>query len=250
MNVHKSTLVALVALLLATSTTVLSQSQASSQAAKANTITPRVLLGLSAHREPSQVSAARSVPNAVALGLANARVYRFASADFPGASVSLVFDKNTSTVLGDSQFNSIFGFTLRNGLYQAFSVPGSSANEATGINTKGEIVGIYLDLSNKAHGFLDSGDTFTTLNFGGGGTIEPIDINDSGEIVGGYIDPANVVHGFSTLDSGASYTIFDVPGATSTPAGVNSSGVISGVWTDSASKTHGFLFRRPHLHLV
>ena len=55
-----------------------------------------------------------------------------------------------------------------NGLYQAFSVPGSAANEATGINTKGEIVGIYIDLSNKAHGFLDTGGTFTTLNFGGG----------------------------------------------------------------------------------
>lgn len=244
MNIHKSTLVVLVALSLA-STNVLSQSRASSQVGKA-TPSPRVLLGLGTNHQATQAAATHSVSDPVALGLASAHVYHFASADFPGAAGSLVFDRNSSTVLGDSAFTNLFGFTLHNGAYQAINIPGSNGtSEATGINTTGEIVGVYGDavVAGQTHGFLDNGGTITTLDFAGGGSIEPIDINDSGEIVGAYIDPTNVSHGFYTLDSGASYTIFDVPGATSTQAaGVNTSGAISGLWTDSSSKEHGFLF--------
>jgi hypothetical protein len=240
MKVCKSSFIAL--LCLAASTNLI---QLHAQSQQTMLVTPQTLLGLGVHKTVAKSSASRSIPDPVAMGLAKARVYRFASADFPGTSTSLVFDRNNSTILGDVSAATSFGFTLQGAQYQAFSVPGSGSggNVATAINTAGTIVGLYVDITNVTHGFVDNTGTFTTLNIGSGGIIEPIDINDAGEIVGGYIDTSNVTHGFSTVDNGASYHIFDVPGATSTTAaGVNSSGMISGVWVDSSSKSHGFLY--------
>jgi hypothetical protein len=223
--------VALVALLFATSSLAWSQSASQSRPG------PRELLGLAPHR-----IAATSARTALSVRpAAMAKVYKFASADFPGAAGSLVFDANISTVLGDSSFSSSFGFTLKGGNYAALAVPGSTNNQATGINTAGEIVGIYVDFANVTHGFLDNGGTFTTLDLAGG-TVEPIGINDSGEIVGGFIDAANVTHGFSSPD-GHTFTTFDVPGSTSTTAaGINTAGVITGVWSDATNVNHGFIY--------
>lgn len=228
MQIHKSVRLALVALSFATSSLAWSQSGTAPRG-------PRELLGLGQH--PSASSAATT---AVAV-IPAAKVYKFASADFPGAATSLVFDENLSTVLGDSSFSSSFGFTLKGGNYSALAVPGSTANQATGINSTGQIVGIYSDFASVVHGFLKSGSTLTTLDLAGG-TIEPIGINDAGEIVGGFIDAASVTHGFSSPD-GHNLTTFDVPGATSTTAaGVNTAGVISGVWSDAANVSHGFIY--------
>jgi hypothetical protein len=237
MNFHKFT-ITLAALTLATTTSMLAQSQAASHVV--NTGPLEHLLGLGTHRQQPAAAAVKSVPDAVALGLATAKVYHFASADYPGASMSLALDENTTTVVG---FSDLGGFTLRFGIYQVPRVPGSTGSLLTGINTTGEIVGIYFDLSGNQHGFLDNAGTFTTLDIGGGGTTTPFDINDSGEIVGFYVDTSGVNHGFYTLDSGTTYTVFDVPGATLTQAaGVNSSGTISGLWEDAKNKSHGFLF--------
>jgi hypothetical protein len=229
MQIRMSFRLALVALSFATSSLAWSQSGASPVPG------PRELLGLGQKRNASQPArASLSVQPA-------AKVYKFASADFPGAATSLVFDENTSTVLGDSSFSSSFGFTLKGGNYSALAIPGSTGNQATGINTAGAIVGIYSDFSSVLHGFLKNGATVTTLDLAGG-TIEPIGINDAGEIVGGFIDAANVTHGFSSPD-GHTFTTFDVPGSTSTTAaGVNTAGVISGLWTDAANVGHGFIY--------
>jgi len=208
-----------------------------SQSTVAHRRSPRELLGLGQRHHSTQ-------PNRSAVSrpvIAAAKVYKFASADFPGAAGSLVFDENTSTVLGDSGFSSVFGFTLKAGNYSELTVPGAIGNEATGINTAGEIVGIYVDAASVTHGFLKSGGTFTTLGLTGG-TIEPFDINDSGKIVGVFLDAANVPHGFSSPD-GHTFTTFDVPGAKSTiAAGVNTAGTVTGVWTDTANVNHGYLY--------
>lgn len=224
--------VALIAFLSASSSLTWSQTAASPQRS------PRELLKLGNHLNPAKLSAR------AALGVrpaAAAKVYKFASADYPGTATSLVFDENLTTVLGDSAFNSAFGFTLNGGNYAAFSVPSSTANETTGINTGGEIVGIFVDFSGITHGFLDNAGTFTTMDFAGG-SVEPFDINDSGVIVGAFIDTANVTHGFSSPD-GHTFTTFDVPGSTSTiAAGINTAGVITGVWVDSTGNDHGFTY--------
>jgi hypothetical protein len=184
------------------------------------------------------------VPDAVALGLARARVYRYASADFPGAANSLVLDEDKSTSVGYFEYtanSSPSGFTLKGGVYQAFTVPGSlPANQTTAINTGGEIVGIYADFGGVQHGFLDKAGVFTNIDESSG-TTTPYDINEAGTIVGLH-QTNGKNHGFSTADGGASFTDFDVPSATGTAAsGINSAGAIVGQWLDSTSTSHGFL---------
>lgn len=231
MTIFKSVRTALFAFLFAATTLVWSQSTPSPRS-------PRELLGLG---QPHRSSQPKWSAVSGAIVPASAKIYKFASADFPGAAQSLVFDENLSTVVGDSSFTSAFGFTLKGGNYAALTVPGAASSQATGINTAGEIVGIFVDLSGVTHGFLRSGATLTTLDLAGG-TIEPFDINDGGEIVGAFLDAANVSHGFSSPD-GVTFTTFDVPGAKSTiAAGVNTAGVISGVWADAANLDHGFIY--------
>ena len=184
-------------------------------------------------------------PSAVELGLATAKTYKFASADYPGAGVNFVFDENLSTILGDTEFTDIQGFTLKGNNYQLLSLPGSQDSEASGINTGGQIVGSYRDVGGTLHGFLYSGGIVTNIDDPNApvGNTAPNGLNDAGEIVGSYIDSTNVTHGFSTSD-GVNFTDIDCPGATSTIAtGVNTSGDVTGQYTDAFMNVHGFLLK-------
>jgi probable HAF family extracellular repeat protein len=111
-----------------------------------------------------------------------------------------------------------------------------------GINTSGQIVGYYLDASDKNHGFLLSGGMYTTLDdplAGSFGTVAT-GINSAGQIVGYYLDSANKEHGF--LESGGTYITLDDPLATNgiQAFGINDQGQIVGSYTDNRG-THGFL---------
>src|SRR5690349_20069287 len=77
--------------------------------------------------------------DAVARGLAVAKVYAFASVDFPGAAESLVFDSDGTTAVGgftvDPGSNTpLTGFTFTSGTYEILPVPSSTLSVATGIN--------------------------------------------------------------------------------------------------------------------
>jgi uncharacterized membrane protein len=183
----------------------------------------------------------------VVLGLAKAKVYKFATVDYPGAAFSLAVDANLSTVVGAFNYNPSgssstleTAFTLKNGAYQTLSVPGAQASAAEGINTGGQIVGLYVDSSSTLHGFLDTAGSFTNIDFPGGTASLARSINDSGEIVGAYADTNGAAHGF--LDDAGVFTSVDYPGATATECtGINFAGDIVGIWKDSSSNFHGFL---------
>src|SRR5258707_617347 len=87
--------------------------------------------------ERTAVSAA---DDAVAQGLAAAKVYQFASADYPGAAQSFIFDTDGTTALGAFVFDPgsasspATAFTLTAGVYQILNVPASTTSVATGIN--------------------------------------------------------------------------------------------------------------------
>jgi hypothetical protein len=56
---------------------------------------------------------ANSLPplsDAVALGLANVKAYKFASTDLPGADSPIAFDENFTTVVGTTQLGNPRGF--------------------------------------------------------------------------------------------------------------------------------------------
>ena len=45
-------------------------------------------------------------------------------------------------------------FVLHNGVFKSFDYPSASFTEATGINALGVIVGVFVDSSGNAHGFI------------------------------------------------------------------------------------------------
>ena len=206
------------------------------------------LLHLGPQARPTQAP----VPgqDAVAQGLAKAKIYKYSSADYPGGGTNYVFDKNNTIILGDTAFAStlpstLFGFTQTASTYALLSVPGSTTNTALGINTSGQIVGIYTDVFNAQHGLLlDTGGLTETIDdpSAEAGSTVVFDINDSGEMVGSYTDTATgVPFSFSSPD-GVAFNNFNITGAFSTVAtGVNAGGDIVGYWTDSTNVRHAFL---------
>jgi uncharacterized membrane protein len=160
--------------------------------------------------------AAVAADEAVAQGLATAKVYAFASADYPGAAQSDVFDTDGTTTVGafvfdPSNANSpTTAFTFKDGVYQILTVPGSTSSIATSINSAGLIVGVYGNLANETHGFADVGGTFSNIDFPGATWTQAIGVNDAEQIVGSYSDAASVEHGF--VSSGGTFSAINVPG--------------------------------------
>jgi len=147
---------------------------------------------------------------------------------------------------------------------------------ASGINSSGEVVGVYENGLN-TYGFSESAGVFTTINdTSGPGQTSAYGVNDSGEIVGAYFDSMSnqdgftdtggtlativssggafginnagqIVGGYSDgdgfLDTGGTFQTIDFPGATLTvDEGINNSGEIVGYFVDSEGNTNGFLY--------
>jgi hypothetical protein len=116
-------------------------------------------------------------------------------------------------------------------------VPGSTFTDINGVNDSGQVVGSYT-ASGISHGFVKSGESYTSLDVPGATSTAAWDINESGQIAGSYVS-GGVTHGF--LLSGGVYTTIDVPGSTRTmPRGIGDSGEIVGEYT-TGGITHAFL---------
>jgi hypothetical protein len=128
-----------------------------------------------------------------------------------------------------------------------------------GIDTAGDVVGLYSDKYDALHGFLrEAGGTLTEFDDPSAptgdtslGTVA-LAINDSGQIAGFYIAgvASAVYHGFLRSASGT-YTTIDAPGAGTGGSGgrqgtiamaMNASGGVAGFYIDSSYNTHGFIY--------
>jgi hypothetical protein len=81
---------------------------------------------------------------------------------------------------------------------------------ATGINSLGEIVGRYNEVSGRGQSFLRQGDQFIAFDVpfpGASGTA--LGINDRDEIVGSYTGSDGHGHGF--IKEGSAFTSLDFP---------------------------------------
>ncbi len=133
--------------------------------------------------------------------------------------------------------------------FTTIDVPDATLTEASGINASGRIVGVYLDSTDTAHGYLlDKEGTFTPIDFtSSDGQVavatDAFGINASGQIVGRYCVTSadcatEAVHGF-LLDQKGTFTTIDVPDATFTNAlGINDAGQIVGVYLDNSGTGH------------
>jgi uncharacterized membrane protein len=110
----------------------------------------------------------------------------------------------------------------------------------TKINDSGNIVGIFRVNGGSGNGFLDSGGTYTTVNFPGQSGTHDNGINNGGEIVGQYKDSGGVRHGF--LDNGGTFTTVDFPGAAETIlSAINNFGDIIGNYRTAQNAILGFV---------
>jgi probable HAF family extracellular repeat protein len=182
--------------------------------------------------------------DAVSPDIAQTKAITYTTVDYPGASYSIVLDTNASTAVGAMAFDGVTyqPLTIKGTKYATFAVPGSTGSWATGINTAGQICGVYFDGSGNVHGFSKSGNSYTTLDYPGaiGGTYAE-GMNDSSQIVGLYSD-GTVESGF--LYKSGTMTNISFPGSVWTLAfGINSSGDIVGRWRDASNAWHGFLLK-------
>jgi probable HAF family extracellular repeat protein len=140
------------------------------------------------------------------------------------------------------------GFLLDDGVLTPIAPPGALATLPLHINAKGQIVGLYSDVSETYpivlpfHGFLLSDGVYTTIDVPGSSSTAAFGINNRGQIVGVFSD-ADGPHGF-LLDDGV-FTTIDIAGSLGTFAtGINARGQIVGVYTDATPAPHAFLLDR------
>ena len=149
--------------------------------------------------------------------------YEFTSFDVPAATngADAAGINSAGQVVGQANFPSPIGpisYLMSDGVFSTFAVPGAARTSAEGINDRGQIVGIWLDVSGGYHGFLTTTDSLgTTTTFdlpGTTGVTVPYDINNAGEIVGEHNTGAggSIRNGF-LLSVDGSYTTIDFPGA-------------------------------------
>jgi uncharacterized membrane protein len=139
------------------------------------------------------------------------------------------------------------------GTFVTIDFPGSCGTVLEGINSRGEIIGAYIDCVNpypfNGHNFLWNNGTFTDIDppgcLGDGNFASTeMGINEQGDVVGTCIDSTGFYHGFRL--SNGSYTLLDAPGSIggggTAAAGINPKGDIIGWFFDNSSfNAHGFL---------
>ena len=133
----------------------------------------------------------------------------------------------------------IVGFTLVDGVFSTYDVPGSLKTVFYGLNNAGQAVGFYRDSDEVDHGVIVQDAELTQFDFPGAAQTEIYGISETGILAGNIIDASGVIHGFM------GDTQIDVPGAIATYADhVNSGGNLVGSYTDADGIHHGYM-RRP-----
>lgn len=95
-------------------------------------------------------------------------------------------------------------------VFTTVDFPGAVYTQANGINAGGDIVGLYVDINSKWHGFLFSGGVFSTIDFpdniqGAIRSTQATGIGPSGDIVGQYqlySESVKVTHGYLLTKKG------------------------------------------------
>src|SRR5262249_20260633 len=86
------------------------------------------------------------------------------------------------------------------GTFTSFGFPDAVFTSGLGLNSRGDIVGQYMDSVDVTHGFLLSDGDFTSIDPPGATETHANQITPRGDIVGLYIDSQGVTHGFLLTD--------------------------------------------------
>lgn len=123
--------------------------------------------------------------------------------------------------------------------WTTIDVPGAVQTQCVGINSAGDIVGIYVDPADVTHGFVLKAGVFTTLDVPGAVSTWPNGINDAGQISGWFRSTQGQEHGF--FFDGQNFTTLDVPDSLFTYAlKIDNAGEVVGWYADANNIGHGF----------
>jgi len=137
------------------------------------------------------------------------------------------------------------GFVYSKGKFTPVNFPKSNGTQATGINDKGEVVGLYLDSANLTHGFSKIGTKYTSISVKGGTNTVAWGVNNAGQITVYTTNSAGTFDSY--LMTGTKLKKIDNPGAGTTGTIVHTPsnvGDIDGTYYDTAGTEKGWLLHK------
>jgi probable HAF family extracellular repeat protein len=130
----------------------------------------------------------------------------------------------------------------QNPTFTQIDYPGATSTQSWGINSRGDIVGYYVNADKSTHGFLLSGGHFTSIDFPGAAVTLVNGINSRGDIVGEFGVTLTSSHRGFQLSIKGVFTPIDYPGATYTSGiGITPGGDILGIYNFADNVSHGFI---------
>ena len=88
------------------------------------------------------------------------------------------------------------GYTVEDGVFTPFVVPGSTQTAAWDVNPRGEIAGVYTDTAARVHGFVRDRNKYLSVDMPGARITRAFGINAGGDVVGAFVDTAGVTRAF------------------------------------------------------
>jgi hypothetical protein len=138
------------------------------------------------------------------------------------------------------------GFVYSKGKFTPVNFPKSNGTQATGINDKGWVVGLYLDSANATHGFVKVGTKYTSIDVKGETNTVAWGVNNKGQITVYATNSAGDFDSF--LVTGKTFKNINNPSAKGglgtivhTPSNV---GDIDGTYYDSTGAEKGWLLHK------
>lgn len=137
------------------------------------------------------------------------------------------------------------GLVYSAGKVTMVNFPKSNGTQLTGINDKGEIVGLYLDATNLTHGFSKVGTKFKTVDVKGDSNSVAWGVNNTGQITVYATNSAGAFDAY--IVTGTKFKKINNPnGGKGSAQGTivhtpNNKGDIDGTYFDSSSNEKGWL---------
>jgi hypothetical protein len=157
----------------------------------------------------------------------------------------------TGTAVGwctNSKTGLDMGFVYAKGKFTTINFPKSKGTQATGINDKGEVVGLYLDSAAFTHGFSKIGSKYTSIDVKGGTNTVAWGVNNAGQITVYTTNSAGVFDSY--LMTGKKLKKIDNPAAgTGSGQGTivhapSNVGDIDGTYFDTTGAEKGWLLHK------
>ncbi len=187
--------------------------------------------------------------------------YSFQTIDFTGDTFTeLLGINNGGTIVGlHNAINK--GFSITNpGTFTAENPPGSVQTDVVGINNAGVSTGFFVDAGGTTHGFIDSNDTFSTLDATATAFNQLLSINDMGQEAGySSLDPAGQVNqlayvrqtnGTYTYLDNAAHTLNLPANVNSQATGINNADQVVGFFMPTTTTSDGFVLNNGKLTVL